>query len=272
VTGPGAPQASPVPPATAAATIVLARDGETGLEVLLLERHGRSRFAPGAFAFPGGRIEAADAPPDAPRFCRGLTRAEAARTLGDVEPPEHAIAFWVGVLRELFEETGLLLAYAPDGELFHPDPDTGTRLARHRSRCRFDTRAFLAMLGEEGLTLATDRMVYYAHWITPEERPVRYDARFFVAAAPATAAPEPDGLETVGHRWLDPGDAVARSRGGELSLVFVTRAVLESMAPYPDVRALLQAARTREIRAIRPRVVRVDGAERILLPGDPGYF
>ena len=53
---------------------------------------------------------------------------------------------------------------------------------------------------------------------------------------------------------------------------FVTRTILESMVPYPDVAALLDAARRREIRPIRPRIVRVGGEERVLLPGDPGYF
>jgi 8-oxo-dGTP pyrophosphatase MutT (NUDIX family) len=265
--GPAAATAAP------AATVVLARDGAAGIEVLLLERHGASRFAPGAFAFPGGRIEAADAPAGAEGFCRGLTAEAAARTLRDVEPPAQAIGYWIGVLRELFEETGLLLTCGRSTGLCVPEAGHRGRLAGHRARSRAVPGAFIEMLVEEDLRLATDRLVYYAHWITPEERPVRYDARFFVGAAPADATPEPDGHEIVGYRWLGPQAAIEQARSGEITVLFVTRAILQSMTPYPDVPALLAAARTRDIRPIRPRIVRAaSGAERILLPGDPGYF
>jgi 8-oxo-dGTP pyrophosphatase MutT (NUDIX family) len=121
-----------VAPAREAPTIVLARDGGAGLEVLLLERHGRSRMAPGAFAFPGGRLEATDAAPDAERLCHGLTATDAARILHDVRPPERAIGFWMAVLRELFEETGMPLAYGRDGAPFVAAHSAWARLVECR--------------------------------------------------------------------------------------------------------------------------------------------
>jgi 8-oxo-dGTP pyrophosphatase MutT (NUDIX family) len=268
----GGKRARELAPALEAATIVLARDGPAGLEVVLLERHARSRMAPGAFAFPGGRLEAADVPADAHGLCRGLAAGDAARILRDVEPPQRAIGFWMAVLRELFEETGILLAYGRDGAPFVPDGVALARLGECRTRSRRDGRAFVAMLREEGLTLAADRMAYYAHWITPEERPVRYDTRFFVAAAFEGAEPDPDGVEIVGWRWLGPADALRRHEAGTLTLPFPTRRVLGEIAAHPRVAALLEAARAREVRPIRPRIVVVGGEERFLLPGDPGYF
>jgi 8-oxo-dGTP pyrophosphatase MutT (NUDIX family) len=263
-----------VPPAPArdAATVILARDTPAGPEVLLLERHAGSRFAPGAFAFPGGRIEPADVPADAERLCRGLTAAEAAHVLGDVQPPERAIGFWIAALRELFEETSVLLAYGPDGRPLVTGATERARLAPYRARCRLDGSAFPALLIEDQLTAATDRLAYYAHWITPEERPIRYDTRFFVAAAFPDASPEPDGIEVVGHRWLRPDAALDAHAFGAITLPFVTQQILASLIPHPDVPALLAAARVRVIQPIRPRVLLVDGAERILLPGDPEYF
>jgi len=261
-----------VPTAHEASTVVLARDALAGLEVLLLQRHARSRMAGGAFAFPGGRVEAADVPPAAERLCRGLTSGVAARILDDVLPPERAIGFWMAVLRELFEETGILLAYSRDGTPFVPGPAARARLAEQRARARRDGHAFFAMLEAEDLTLATDRMAYYAHWITPEERPVRYDARFFVAAAFDGAVPDPDGVEIVGWTWLAPVVALARHEAGELTLPFPTRRVLGELAAYQTVAGLLAAARAREVRPVRPRIVVADGEERFLLPGDPGYF
>jgi 8-oxo-dGTP pyrophosphatase MutT (NUDIX family) len=254
-----------------AATVLLVREA-AGVEVLLLERHPRSRMAPGAFAFPGGRVETGDSPPEADRLCRGLTAGTAGAILRDVIPPERAIGFWLAGLREVFEETGLLLACDPAGTPVRAHGPVRRRLADHRRRCRADSGAFPAMLREEGWRLATDRMAYWAHWITPEERPVRYDTRFFVAAALPDPEPEPDGVEVVGCRWLTPEAASAGHEAGEITLPLVTRMVLGSIASYRTVSAMLAAAPTREIRPIRPRIVQAGGQERILLPDDPGWF
>jgi 8-oxo-dGTP pyrophosphatase MutT (NUDIX family) len=189
-----------------------------------------------------------------------------------VTPPERAIGFWIAALREVFEETGLLLAYGPHGAPFAPDRAAADRLGEDRRRCRADSGTFRAMLLADGLRLATDRMAYWAHWITPEERPVRYDTRFFVAAAPPHGAADPDGTEVVGFRWLTPEAALAQHRAGDLTLPGVTREILASVGVHPTVAALLAAAPSREIRPVRPRIVLEDGKERILLPDDPGWF
>jgi 8-oxo-dGTP pyrophosphatase MutT (NUDIX family) len=261
----------PAAPAIArpAASLILVRDAAQGLEALLLQRHPDSRFSPGAFAFPGGRIEAADAGAAVAARCRGLDRAAAASRLGDV-PAERAIGFWVAALREAFEEAGLLQAYGPDGRAVAPS--TLEAIRHHRARCRADGAVFGRLLADFDLRLATDRVGYWAHWITPEERPVRYDARFFVAAALPDQAPEPDGLEVVGWRWLGPADALARHRAGELVLPFPTQRILATLEPHRRVASLLEAARDVAVRPVRPRVVREAGRERILLPGEPGWF
>jgi 8-oxo-dGTP pyrophosphatase MutT (NUDIX family) len=226
-------------------------------------------MSPGAFAFPGGRVEASDAHPDAERLCRGLTAAEAAARLSDVTPPERAIGFWIAALREAFEEVGLLLAYERDGGSVVLD---APRRLADRERCRAAGGGFGAMLLAQGRMLATDRMAYWAHWITPEERPIRYDTRFFVAAAFPQGTPEPDGVEVVACRWLTPEAALAHHAAGELALPMVTQEVLSSIAPHPTVAALLAAAPSRAIRPIRARIVVVEGRERILLPEDPGWY
>jgi 8-oxo-dGTP pyrophosphatase MutT (NUDIX family) len=267
------PLAAPGPVvARDAATVILARDGEAGVEVLLLERHRQSRMAPGAFAFPGGRVEADDAAPEWEPLCQGLAASEAAILLPDVGPPARALGFWVAALREAFEEAGILLARDPGGTPFGAEALGRERLAGYRARCRAEGRAFREMLVDHGLRLATDRMAYWAHWITPEERPVRYDTRFFVAAALPATVPDPDGIEVVAARWLAPAAALAHHVAGELTLPAVTQQILTSIRPHATADALLAAAPGREIRPIRPRIVVAEGRERILLPDDPGWF
>ncbi|MBI2879153.1 MAG: NUDIX domain-containing protein [Candidatus Rokubacteria bacterium] len=255
-----------------AATLILTRDGTAGLEVLLLERHPASRFAPGAFAFPGGRIEADDAPSDAARFCCGLTATDAAQALRDVSPPGRALGFWVAGIREAFEEVGLLLAYERTGEPLRLEGEPGARFAAHRQDCRRDPRAFWRMVRDEQLLLATDRLAYFAHWITPEERAIRYDTRFFVAATLPGQVPDPDGVEVVSWRWLAPRQALALHRERRLLLPFPTMKSLEVLEGFDGLAPLLAAVRRREVRAVRPRLIVEDGEERLLLPGDPGYY
>src|SRR5262249_3545877 len=156
--------------------------------------------SPGAFAFPGGRVENSDSAAGIQARCRGLDRPEASRRLRDVQPPERAIGFWVTALRAAFEEAGILLACRADDRPV--DAATLEVVRAHRAPCREDSTVFGRLLADFDLLLATDRVAYWAHWITPEERPVRYDTRFFVAAAPPDQVAEPDGREMVSARWV----------------------------------------------------------------------
>jgi 8-oxo-dGTP pyrophosphatase MutT (NUDIX family) len=242
------------------------------VETLLVKRHGRSRFAGGDHVFPGGKVEAGDMPPDAEAFCRGLGLEAAARRLGGRVSADDALGFWVGAIREAFEEVGLLLAYRPDGSLLRFDRDNAARFREHRTACQASNRAFFDLLRAEGLTLATDRQVYFAHWITPEENPVRFDTRFFAAPAPPGQEAEPDGAEIVEARWLAPAEALAVRQRGEISLRTPTVKNLELLAEGETTETLLAALARREVPTIRPRVLTVDGTPVPVLPGDPRWY
>ena len=70
---------------------------------------------------------------------------------------------------------------------------------------------------ESGLELADGaELVAFSHWITPEEVPVRFDTRFYLALAPAHSKPHPDGVETVAAAWWEPAAALGGS--GDTSL------------------------------------------------------
>jgi 8-oxo-dGTP pyrophosphatase MutT (NUDIX family) len=262
---------SPVVPSSAA-TLVLLRDQPGGVvETLLVKRHSRSRFAGGDYVFAGGKIEVNDMPADAERFCRGLGAEEAARRLGGL-PPRDALGFWVGAIREAFEEVGLLLAYRQDGTPLAFDRDDRERFAAHRAACQTSNRAFFDVLRAEGLTLATDRLVYFAHWITPEENPIRFDTRFFAAPAPGGQEPDPDGHEIVDARWLVPAEALAARERGEISLRTPTMKNLELLTDGGSAATVLAALERRQVRTIRPRVLTVDGQPVPVLPGDPRWY
>jgi 8-oxo-dGTP pyrophosphatase MutT (NUDIX family) len=254
-----------------AATLVLLRDrAAASLEILLIQRHRASRFAAGDHVFPGGKIEPDDTPEDAARWCAGLVADDAARLLGPGPAPRAALGYWIGAIREAFEEVGVLLATDDAGRPPRLDPG---RLADYRRACQENHRAFWEMVRAERLRLATDRLTYLAHWITPEENPLRFDTRFFAAPMPEGQTAVADEHEIVGVRWLSPREAFEAQQRGEISLRPPTVENLRLFDGAASVAAALARLAGRSIPTIRPRVITdPDGARRALMPGDPGWY
>jgi 8-oxo-dGTP pyrophosphatase MutT (NUDIX family) len=263
----------PAIPSTAATLVILRDRTSADVEALLLQRHAKSKFAAGDYVFAGGKIEADDMPPDGESFCRGLTAAQAAARLGGGLAPRDALACWVGAIREAFEEVGVLLAYEAGGTLLRITPAAKLRYEAYRAACQKANPAFFDMLRAEKLTLATDRLAYFAHWITPEEQPLRFDTRFFAAVMPSEQEPVVDGHEIVDLKWLTPAEAISASKRKEIGLRTPTIKNLELVAgagaPAAHVVTSLGA---REVPTIRPRVLQVDGKPVPVLPGDPRWY
>ena len=257
-----------------AATLVLLRDRSPALvETLLLQRHAKSKFAAGDYVFAGGKIEADDMPRDGERFCRGLTPEQASARLGGGLAPREALSYWVGAIREAFEEVGVLLAYETHGRLLRITAASRERYEAYRAACQKANPAFFDMLRAERLTLATDLVSYFAHWITPEEQPIRFDTRFFVGLMPPEQEPVVDGHEIVDLKWLTPADAIASAKRKEIGLRTPTIKNLElvQQGGAPAARVLAQLG-TLEVPTIRPRILQVDGKPLSVLPGDPRWY
>ena len=259
----------PVTPAPAA-TLVLLRDRAAGeVVLLLLQRHRASKFAAGDFVFAGGKVETDDCPADAARWCAGLDRKNAARLLGLEGAPRAALAYWIGAIREAFEEVGVLLAYGSEGR---PVRVARARFEAYRRACQADKGAFWDMVRAERFTLATDRLRYFAHWITPEENPLRFDTRFFAAPMPPGQRAVADGKEIIAVRWMTVAEAWAARAAGEINLRLPT---IKNLALFEGASSSAHAFErlvAQTIPTIRPRLVLEHGERRVLLPGDAGYY
>jgi 8-oxo-dGTP pyrophosphatase MutT (NUDIX family) len=260
---------APVTPVPAATLVLLRHRAAGAIEVLLIRRHTASKFAAGDFVFPGGKIEASDGADDAAAWCRSVDAAQAARRLGSTAAPAAALGHWVGVIRETFEEVGILLAYAADGRPVRLDRE---RYVAYRRACQADHRAFWEMLRAERLTLATDTLVYFAHWITPEIQPLRFDTRFFAAPMPEGQEAVADEQEITEVRWLTPREALDTNAQGQLSLRNPTVKNLQLFEDAPTIPEALARLNGREVRTILPRVIIEGDTRRVILPGEPGYF
>lgn len=249
----------PPSPAAPSSTVVLLRDAEGGPEVLLLERDARVRFAAGAHAFPGGRVEPADRALPAGRW-RGVDLAAAASELGAAGPAE-ALGFLVAAVRETFEEAGILLARCRGrpvtaGDLARPAIAAGRHLP---------AAGWAGWLAANDLVLDLGALALFSWWVTPRAFPHRYDTRFFLALLPPAqaGAAAHDRSETTSALWIAPAAALAAARAGELTLVYPTRRTLAALARHPSAAAAWHdaAAGRTDRRRIEPVAVRgPDGA------------
>jgi 8-oxo-dGTP pyrophosphatase MutT (NUDIX family) len=264
-----------------AVTVIVVRDasgpaGEGGaLEVLLLERHGASAFAPGALVFPGGKIDPSDGLLDPSRLRCGDPTGWAER-LG-VEGPAAAITLLVAGIRETFEEAGVLLAVRSDGVPLatRPVPEEELAATRARMAARDGAYDWRAWLERHELVLDLDAVCMWSWWVTPVGLPRRYDTRFLLAAMPPGQRASQDDVETTSLRWIRPVDALAEHAAGHLHLIYPTRCTLEQLSTHPDSASALRAARDGavDLRRIEPAVVRVDGQPMVQHPdgGPPAH-
>jgi recombination protein RecT len=205
-----------------AATVLLLRDStdpaRPGIEVLMTRRSMTASFAPGAYVFPGGGIDAADA------------QAHGIATRRPTQSDLH-LTQAIAAIRESYEELGVLLAHRADGTPVD-DSDIAT----------LDRKApFAAQCQAHGLMLDAAGVFVLAHWITDRDLPRRFDVPFLVARMPAGQQPVADEAEQFEPCWVRPADALERHQAGSFFIIFPTIRTLERLQAYATVQAVLDA-------------------------------
>ncbi|MBA2962374.1 MULTISPECIES: NUDIX hydrolase [Ramlibacter] len=248
-----------------AATVVIVRAGLKGPEVLMLLRAEKGDHNSGAWVFPGGLVDRGDRACHA--CCAGLDDAEASRRLGLAAG---GLDFYVTAIRESFEEAGLLLAIDDRGAFPALDGPTGDALSALRKPIGRGELDFGAVCRDHGLRLATDRLHYIAHWITPPGMAKRFDTRFFLAVVPPSQRAAHDAVETLDHGWFRPADLLA---GGDArKLLVVTRTMLQTVAGFDDVDGLLRWAESpRGVKTVTRRRCRDAQGPQVLMPDHPAW-
>src|SRR5438874_2511049 len=246
-----------------ASTILLLRDatGTDEIEVFMMVRHYEIDFNSGALVFPGGSVDKGDQEIIArPELYSGGEGLDAS-----------ALSFRIAAIRETFEESGILLARPRGSDALIDAKRAGEIEAAHRAALCDGNTTFLKVIIENGLLLALDELVPYAHWITPEGMPKRFDTWFFLAAAPPEQAGAHDGKESTDSIWVSPREALAGGESGRYKLPFPTTRNLIKLGKQTSVKAALDDGRGKPIVTVMPVMTKLNGGRQLRIPLEAGY-
>jgi 8-oxo-dGTP pyrophosphatase MutT (NUDIX family) len=245
-----------------ASTVLLLRDSAAReIEVFMMVRHHQIEFNSGALVFPGGSVEAGD-----------TAIAERGELYSGGEGCDAAgLSFRIAGIRETFEESGILLA-RPKGSTALVDAKRASEIeAAHRTALNERKTSFLDVLVAGDLSLAIDALVPYAHWITPEGMPKRFDTWFFLAAAPPDQLGAHDGRESTDSVWVSPHEALEGGENGRFKLPFPTTRNLIKLGKQPRVAAALDEASGKPVVTVMPVMTRLNGGRQLVIPREAGY-
>src|SRR4029434_1024244 len=179
--------------------------------------------------------------------------------------------FRIAAIRETFEESGILLARAKGSRTPVDARRAGELADKHRVPLNEHKISFLSILADNGLQLALDTLVPYAHWITPEGMPKRFDTWFFLAAAPPDQLGAHDGKESTDSIWVSPREALEGGETGRFKLPFPTTRNLIKLGKQPSVKAALDDSRGKSVVTVTPVMTRNNGGRQLRIPLEAGY-
>jgi 8-oxo-dGTP pyrophosphatase MutT (NUDIX family) len=225
-----------------AASVVIVRDAPPGapepIEVYMVRRKKAMKFLGGFYAFPGGKVDAEDASAAVLDACHGLDAAGAARCFPVHDGPA-PLAFWVAAVRELLEESGVLLACDGGGRAVDPAaPTFAGRVEDARRALVVGKEPFPAILAREGWRCDLRPLRYLSYFVTPRSSPIRFAARFFLCRLPLAQEPRLFTEETSEGFWIAPGAGYARFRAGEMAMAEPAEFGLAFIAQFRSVAEL----------------------------------
>jgi len=256
-----------------AATVILLRDQEhDGFEAFLLKRHEKSSFMGGNYVYPGGRVDQNDGSVETCSLSKGMTSEETTKILGGTFSPEEGLAHWIAAIRELFEEAGVLLAYDPSGNLLQiKNGGDREKFIHYRKLLQEGKINICEIAQKEDLLFALDQLHYYAHWITPEAQPQRFNTRFFLTRYSPGQEASHDEKETTAGIWIAPRKALEENLKGDVILSPPTLKTLEDLSRFKTIENIFHSLKKEDIRPILPILTRISDTPVIIFPWDPEY-
>jgi 8-oxo-dGTP pyrophosphatase MutT (NUDIX family) len=205
----------------------------------MIRRNKGMKFLGGFYAFPGGKVDPEDSAAAALVRCRGVAPAEAADLFpahGDLAP----LAFWVTAVRELLEESGVLLACDDAGRPVDARGQAGL-IDSSRKALMAGEASFTTVMTRAGWHCDLRPMRYLSHFVTPRSSPIRFTARFFLCRIPADQEPKLFTEETSEGFWIHPGDGYRKYLSDEMAMAEPAEFGLAYIAQFSSVDELWAA-------------------------------
>jgi len=255
---------------TPAATVLVLRDTNDGMEVLMVKRSKKSPFG-NLYVFPGGKIDEGDCLESLELYCDGYDDVKASNILG---LNNGGLSYWAACIRECFEEVGILLATKRSGDLLNLEGEDKSKFDTYRQMLIDNEINLLDVCEKEDLTLTTANIAPLSHWITPEFEARRFDTRFFIAYFPENQIVQHDGMELTHSLWISPNLALKKALEGEMQMILPTTENLKSCMDFKSATTMLdhQKKLTKDdIKPILPKFYKENDTWKVLFPGDDGY-
>ena len=233
-----------------AATIILLKDDPDGMKILILRKASGKHFASGALVFPGGKVAESDE-----------------KFMGDIGEKRNEYSILkIAAIREMYEECGIALARELTSDLLI-DSDV---LTTHQKN--YESSTLLEFAAVIPLVIATDRLVRFAHWITPPSQPKRFDTHFFVATAPpGQIEPKVDGYEIVEAQWYKPKDIINDVQAGSVKLVLPTLMNVMKLSNIKTVDEAIEMAQSHNVIPVTPVRKQTRKGECLVIPAEADY-
>lgn len=252
-------EAKPTSVLKAASTVLFIRDGARELEVYLIRRAKQMAFAGGMTAYPGGGVDPRDL--DEQFGWIGPDPGYWADAFSCDERMSRALV--AAAVRETFEEAGILLATQGESPVHDTDNE---EWERERLALLNREQSLSDMLNRRKMSVRADLIRPWAHWITPEQEPKRYDTRFFLMKLPDGVHPREISTEHDHAEWVSVDRAVDESNAGRRPMLPPTTATLMDLAQFGTADEAMASAPPKKIVPIQPTLTQRDGENVILLP------
>ena len=242
-----------------ASTVLIIRDGESGLEVFMVVRHHEIDFAAGALVFPGGKVDQSD-------YDKELNQYLCEEESSDRDN----IHFKIAAIRECFEEANVLFAKNKNGREIIT-ADELFKLKQWRDAFVNESTSMYEFASLENLLFSIDSLIPFSHWITPENVPKRFDTHFYIAVAPKEHKGQHDGNESIDSIWINPQQALDDCLSGKRNIIFPTRLNLEQLNQSKTVAEAINNAKNSNIVTVTPLIEKLDEGIFITIPKEAGY-
>lgn len=252
-----------------ASTVVVIREGEGKPEIFMARRHSKAVFA-SHYVFPGGILEAADS------LSHGLASGVSASDANDLLGlDEGALDYYSAAIREAFEESAVLLARKTDRSWAFSDGESDQQaIENSRDQLNAGQLSWSDFLQRNDFIPAYDSLHYISYWVTPRGNSKRFSTRFFLAVIPEGQSAVHDDGELIDSCWMTASDILAAGEQGDMKLMLPTTSTLTEIDRFDTVDAVVDWAGRQGrsgVARILPAFVRIDGKDRIVMPGSPHY-